>query len=162
MDIEYLGTTYHYDAPRVYAIVDNFHSVSLFEVYVYDPVADKLADNTELSAKISNVMDSRISSIMKRGMLFTYLPNVMIEKTIKYQIDGHLVFVYKCVNVYDSTDKLKYFYLCDYSFDSGLITKMSRCFRYLPSNINIRTEYLTAIKYSFINNAFKLDFPYAI
>lgn len=154
MNIEYLGTTYHYDAPCVYAIVDNFHDVSLFEVYVYDPVADRLAVNADLS--------SRVSSTMKRAMLFTHLPNVMIEKTITYRIDGHLVFVYKCINVYDSTYKLKYFYLCDYSFDSGLITKMSRCFRYLPSNINIRTEYLTAIKYSFIHNAFKLDFPYDI
>lgn len=141
MHIEYLDTRYCYDVPHIYSIA-NKYDLNIFEVYAYDPVAYTL------------------SGKLKRAALFTcyWLPAVMIEQVIKYRIDGHLVFVYKCINVYDSTDKLKYFYLCDYSFDSGLITKMSRCFRYLPSNINIRTEYLTAIKYSFIHNAFKLDF----
>lgn len=141
MHIEYLDTRYCYDVPHIYSIA-NKYDLNIFEVYAYDPVAYTL------------------SGKLKRAALFTcyWLSAVMIEQVIKYRIDGHLVFVYKCINVYDSTDKLKYFYLCDYSFDSGLITKMSRCFRYLPSNINIRTEYLTAIKYSFIHNAFKLDF----
>lgn len=145
MHIEYLDTRYCYDVPHIYSIA-NKYDLNIFEVYAYDPVAYTL------------------SGKLKRAALFTcyWLPAVMIEQVIKYRIDGHLVFVYKCINVYDSTDKLKYFYLCDYSFDSGLITKMSRCFRYLPSNINIRTEYLTSIKYSFIHNAFKLDFPYDI
>lgn len=145
MHIEYLDTRYCYDVPHIYSIA-NKYDLNIFEVYAYDPVAYTL------------------SGKLKRAALFTcyWLPAVMIEQVIKYRIDGHLVFVYKCINVYDSTDKLKYFYLCDYSFDSGLITKMSRCFRYLPSNINIRTEYLTSIKYSFVHNAFKLDFPYDI
>lgn len=156
MNIEYLGTRYCYDIPKVYTIADMpYNNLSLFEVYIYDPVADKMTGNTDLS--------SRISSIMKRARLFTYLPDVTIEKIIKYKIDGHLIFVYKCINVLDSTNELKYFYLCDYSFDTGIIKRMSRCFRYnSPLYDNVSDEYVKTVKYSFYSKAFKLDYPYGI
>lgn len=156
MHIEYLGTRYCYDVPRIYSIVDTpYKNLSLFEVYLYDPVADKLTGNTDLS--------SRISSIMKRAMLFTYLPEVMIEQIIKYRIDGHLIFVYKCIAVSVNIDGLKYFYLCDYSFETGAIKSMSKCFRY-NSRLTVDTcaEYIKTIKYSFCSKALDLEFPYAI
>ena len=156
MNIEYLGTRYCYDIPKVYTIVDMpYNDLSLFEVYTYDPVADKLTDNIDLSF--------RISSIMKRARLFTYLPAVMIEQIIKYRIDGHIIFVYKCINVSESTSKLEYFYLCDYSFDTGIIKRMSRCFRYKsPLYAKVSDEYVKTVKYSFYSKAFSLDFPYVI
>lgn len=156
MYIEYLGTRNCHDIHKVYTLVDTpYNDLNLFEVYTYDPVADKLTGNTNLS--------SRISSIMKRARLFTYLPDVTIEQMIKYKIDGHLIFVYKCINVLDSTNELKYFYLCDYSFDAGIIKRMSRCFRYKsPLYANVSDEYVKAARYSFYSKAFSLDFPYAI
>ena len=156
MHIEYLGTRYCYDVPRIYSIVDR-SNLNIYEVYTYDPIADILSGNVELChAK---------SGMLKHAELYTYycLPAVMIEQIIKYRIDGHLIFVYKCINVSESTSKLNCFYLCDYSFDTGIIRKLAPSFRYEPLlNCNACEEYARIIEWSFYNKAFGLEFPYAI
>lgn len=156
MHIEYLGTRYCYDVPRVYSIVDR-SNLNIYEVYTYDPIADILSGNIEACITTSGML--------KHASLYTYycMPAVMLEQIIKYQIDGHLIFVYKCINVSESTSKLDCFYLCDYSFDTGSIRKLAPSFKYEPQlNCSTGEEHARIIKWSFCNKAFSLDFPYDI
>lgn len=146
MHIEYLDTRYCYDVPHIYSIA-NKYDLNIFEVYAYDPVAYTL------------------SGKLKRAALFTcyWLPVVMIEQVIKYRIDGHPIFVYKCISVTDITSKFEYFYLCDYSFETGAIRKLTSSFKYEHQlNCDTSEEHTRIVKWSFCNKAFGLEFPYVI
>ena len=146
MHIEYLDTIYRYDVLRIYSIA-NKYDLNIFEVYAYDPV------------------EHALSGKLKHAALFTcyWLPAVMIEQIIKYRIDGHIIFVYKCINVSESTSKLEYFYLCDYSFETGAIRKLTPSFKYeYQLSCNTSEEHARIVKWSFCNKAFGLEFPYAI